>query len=361
VVELKIALINIIRPQEGSGDGITEYAYRLYENMKKAHKVDLVYSLESSRRNDVVGNLMTHSAFKLKIRGLADAGYDIIHITNQELGFAAKILKDAKTSAKVVTSIHDLMRLLKKQKDDFHVGLMQGALNRLVSSSINDAVKYSDMVIFTASTVEKESKVLFDGLGEYRTTLLGPKEIFRRTRIPKPKAKKSFDIGFVGALAFRKNPIFILKTAKLMLSDPKYKFVVWGNGFEKKMLEEFKEKNNLTNVSFMGYAPEKGLIGVFDAFDLFFYPSLEEGSSLPILEAAARGLPVVVYDKNKIDVEVTKYCFVSKSPEDAARLIRRLATGGYTAALKKRSTEYARSFSWARVTKETIDAYKAVL
>ena len=357
---MKIALINTIKPEQGSGDGITDYTYRLYERLKTNNRVDLVYGIDQSKRNDIRGNLVLYSFFKSKIRKLAKMDYDIVHITNQELGFAAKILKKAGSKAKIITSIHDLMRLDEHEKRDFHRGLVQGTFNYIVSSSIHDAIGYSDMIIFSASTVQKDALRRF-GVSDWRTTLLGPKEKFRTARIPAKKKGKYFNIGWVGALAFRKNVIFVLETALFMKNDDRFKFVIWGSGAEKQNLIDFKEKNGLDNVSFMGFAPEKELMNIYDKFDLFFYPSLEEGSSLPILDAQARGLPVIVYKGNHMDVEVTKYCFAAKDPKEAVSMIRSLSKKGYSAKSRKASTAYARSFSWDRVAKETLRVYKDVV
>lgn len=354
---MRIAIINTIKPVPGSGDGMTEYAYQLYDRFRRKNKVDLIYSLEESKRNDVKGNIAVHSIFKSKVKRLAKENYDIIHITTQELGFAAKLLKRAGSKAKIVTSVHDLMRLADHEKRDFHKGIMQSAFNYLVSSSIKDAMAYSDMIIFSGSTVEKDSNRRFQ-LNNWRTTPLGPKESFRRAKIPDKKIGKHFNIGYVGALAFRKNVIFMLKTAMLLKERSNYKFIVWGSGAEKQNLHDFKEEHKLDNVSFMGFAPEKDLLKIYDSFDLFFYPTLEEGSSLPILDAQARGLPVLVYTGNHIDVEIIRCCLVAKNPQEAARIINRLATKGYEPKLRARSTKYARSFSWDRVAKETFEAYK---
>ncbi len=359
VKRMRIALINTIKPHAGSGDGITEYTYQIYDKLRGGNEVDLVYGLDASNRNDVKGNLIIHSLFKSKIRKLAKQDYDIIHITNQELGFAAKILRQAGSKAKIVTSIHDLMRLDEHEKRDFHKGLMQSTFNYLVSSSIREAVEYSDMIIFTASTVQKDSQKRFKPK-DWRTTLLCPKESFRTASIPAKKRGGEFRSGWVGALSFRKNVIFVLKTALLMKGDSRFKFVIWGSGAEKQNLLDFKKEHGLDNVSFMGFAPEKELMDIYDGFDLFFYPSLEEGSSLPILDAQARGLPVIVFKGNHIDVEVTKYCMPAKDPEEAAAMIRKIADEGYPAELREELTRYARSFSWDRVADETFEIYRKI-
>jgi len=59
--------VNTIRPQAGSGDGITEATYRLYERLRRKHDVDLVYPLKKSVRTNVSGLVYANSLFKLKL------------------------------------------------------------------------------------------------------------------------------------------------------------------------------------------------------------------------------------------------------------------------------------------------------
>ena len=46
-------------------------------------------------------------------------------------------------------------------------------------------------------------------------------------------------------------------------------------------------------VTFTGYVPEGDLQTLYNAADLFAYPSIYEGFGLPVLEAMASGVPVV--------------------------------------------------------------------
>ena len=50
---MKIALINTIKPAEGTGDGMTEYTYQLYSRFSESNSVDLIYSVDKLIRNNV--------------------------------------------------------------------------------------------------------------------------------------------------------------------------------------------------------------------------------------------------------------------------------------------------------------------
>jgi len=355
---MKIALVNVIKPQEGSRDGMTEYTYQIYERLRKRHTVDLIYVTEKSKRLDNLAYLYASTLFKLKIRKLAKKDYDIIHITNQELGFVAKEVKRLGTKAKVITSIHDLMRM----NINFGQGFAQRMYNSLVANSILDCFKFSDHIIFSASTVEKDAVKMFrEMFKNYSTTLLGPSEEFRTTAIPKKARRKEFVIGYVGAFAPWKNPMFVLRTARLLKNERDIVFKVHGHGPEEEAMRTYKSKHNLSNVEIIGFPEQSKFLEMYDSFDMFFYPTLEEGSSLPMINSQCRGLPVVIYKENKVDVEVTKYCFVSKNEADAAKMIKRIKQRGFDRGHQQRMLKYVRGFSWDRVTKETLAIYSKTI
>ncbi|MDE1870247.1 MAG: glycosyltransferase [Candidatus Micrarchaeota archaeon] len=355
---MKIALVNVIKPQEGSRDGMTEYTYQLYERIRKKHVVDLVYVTEKSKRLDSIAYVYANTLFKFKVRKLAKKKYDIIHITNQELGFVAKTVKKLGTKAKVITSIHDLMRMDINSVQ----GFSQRMYSRLVARSIMDCFKFSDSIIFSASTVEKDAVKRFGGMfGAHVTTLLGPSEEFRTAPIPKKTKRREFVVGYVGAFAPWKNPMFVLKTAKLLKDDKSIVFKMYGHGPEEEVMRAYKSENRLENLEIKSFPAQNRFLEMYDGFDLFFYPTLEEGSSLPMINSQCRGLPVVIYKGNKVDDEVTRYCFVSKDEKDAAGLIRGIEEKGFETKRRQIMLKYVRGFSWDRVAKETLDVYHKVL
>jgi glycosyltransferase involved in cell wall biosynthesis len=355
---MKILIVNVIKPQEGSRDGMTEYAYQIYERLSRKHDVDILYVTPVSKRLDKVSFVYANTLFKLKVRAAAKRDYDIIHITNQELGFAAKVLKNAGTKAKVITSIHDLMRADINSYDD----PLQRFYNTLVAGSIRDCFRYSDYVISSASTVTKDAEKRFGNiLKRHGTTLLGPSEEFRTTPLPKKKTKEKIVVGYVGALAPWKNPMFVAHTANLLKDIRNLHFRMYGNGPEKERILAYKDENRLDNLELLEFPPQKRFLGMYDSFNIFFYPTTEEGSSLPMLNAQSRGLPVIIYKGNKVDVEVTKYCLVAKNEADAARIIKRLISMGFDENYKRKMVNYIHGFSWDRVTNETLEIYKRVL
>lgn len=356
---MKVAIINLVKPQPGSGDGLTEYAWQIYSKMRKSADIDLFYPLEDMKRNDTMGILYANSLFRLKVQRLAKEKYDVIHITHPELGFAAKMLKARGSKARIISSVHDLMRLDK----GFHKGIVQGAYNVVVSANISNAIHYSDMIIFTSSAVKDEVLRRFRGeIKNWRLTLLGTKDHFLTTKIPKKKKHNTFVVGYIGSLIFRKNVIFVLKTAEHLKSQGNnFKFLIYGSGDQKEHLMAYKEEKGLENVEFMGFAPEEKLVQIYDGFDAFIWPSVSDSSSFPIEDAKARGLPIIVSKENKYDEEVTKFSYVAQDAKDAARWIMHLKKHGYEEKMRREALAYAESISWNNTARKTLEAYKGAL
>jgi len=63
----------------------------------------------------------------------------------------------------------------------------------------------------------------------------------------------------------------------------------------------------------------------------------------------------------KIPKEVRKYSFEAESPEHMAQIIEELKENGYNEKERKKAMEYARSFTWEKTAKETLNVYKKVL
>jgi glycosyltransferase involved in cell wall biosynthesis len=110
-------------------------------------------------------------------------------------------------------------------------------------------------------------------------------------------------------------------------------------------------------VTFPGYVDSSDLEGLYAAASAFVFPSLNEGFGLPVLEAMARGVPVVT-------------SAVSSLPEvagDAALLVDPASVGEIAAAIIRVLTEPALrerlvaagrrrpgEFTWQRAAEETL-------
>ena len=331
-----------------SGAGVPRYMFEMYNRIRNERGLSVEKVM--FRRLPVIGNGISFriiSSFKNLNK------YDIIH-NLEELPFYP--LKKGRYTS--VATAHDFGLLLyPNELIPAALPIRHAAwLELVVKPGLKSAL--SSDYIFANSTQTREEAVKL-GFERKRIFLiaLGVDDRYVR-QVGKSRNKDIFKIGYIGAMRYNKNIKFAVKGINL-IKDPKIEFEIWGKKeFEYvNLTQEVKNKN----IKFMGFAPENKIVDVYDSFDAFTFPSLYEGFGLPIFEAMARGLPVIIYRYGKIPKEVRKYCFEAESPENMAQIIEDLKENGYNEKLKKKATEYARSFTWEKTARETLKVYKKVI
>ncbi len=351
---MKLALINTIKPMKGSGDGITEYTYQLYNALKKQNMVDMIYSLTESKRNNASGLVRANLNMRALMQNV-QCKYDVFHITNQEVGFVSKQIKK-KCVSPVVTTIHDISRF----QVGLQLGMLQKTYNRMVKSYVKDAIMNSDFMLFDSQLTMSEVQKKFGAKKNGKVVNIGVRDSMIKSPMMKRPDDKKFNVGYVGSFAHHKNVMLLLQAANIV-EDAGYSFNIYGSGTEYNHLLKYKEANGLKTVKFEGFAAENRIVQIFDSFDAFIFPSLYEGFGLPILEAQARGLPVIVYKKGKVSEEVRRYCFEAEDAAHMASILYDLRENGYDEKLRKKATAYARSFTWSKCAKETLKTYSRIL
>lgn len=114
------------------------------------------------------------------------------------------------------------------------------------------------------------------------------------------------------------------------------------------------------HVVLTGYVPEPDLPLLYNAAQLFCYPSLYEGFGLPVLEAMACGTPVLTSNLSALP-EVAGDAARMVNPYDEGELVRALSEllcdADARAQLRERGLARAKLFSWERTAKQTLCAY----
>jgi glycosyltransferase involved in cell wall biosynthesis len=112
---------------------------------------------------------------------------------------------------------------------------------------------------------------------------------------------------------------------------------------------------------FTGYVPDADLVALYNAADVFVYPSLFEGFGLPPLEAMACGTPTVTGNTSALPETVGEAALMV-DPRDAealaGALARVLGDAELRAELAGRGIARAAAFSWERTARIILDTYR---
>lgn len=173
-------------------------------------------------------------------------------------------------------------------------------------------------------------------------------------------------IFYTGALVARKN-IRRLVEAFVALKKKNYphKLVIGGSGrscppdLANAIPPEIRDREIL----FTGYLTRDELVDMYNAAELFVYPSLYEGFGIPPLEAMSCGTPVVVSGTSSLpEVVGDAACLID--PYDtmglSAALEELILDEGYRAELSGKGLARSKLFSWEKTGKETWKVYEEV-
>ena len=113
-----------------------------------------------------------------------------------------------------------------------------------------------------------------------------------------------------------------------------------------------------------GALPEEDLDALYRGATAFAYPALYEGFGLPVLEAMARGVPVITSNTSSLP-EVAGAAALGVDPEsvrEIASAIEAIATDPALAEkLSARARARAERFSWDETARLTLQVYEKVL
>jgi glycosyltransferase involved in cell wall biosynthesis len=118
--------------------------------------------------------------------------------------------------------------------------------------------------------------------------------------------------------------------------------------------------NLISDVIFLGYIPDNELPAIYNAADLFVYPSYYEGFGLPPLEAMASGCPVISSNVSSLP-EVIGGAGILINPDNINELFSSILTLISNQDLRReyieKGLDRAKQFSWERTAQETLRVY----
>jgi glycosyltransferase involved in cell wall biosynthesis len=357
--------------------GIGVYTYQIIKNLNKIddeNKYHLIHYFKNdldiyNHNKDIIipknrfingwGSFMFWRYFTLPLK-LKNYSLDMVH-DPYELG----PFTFSQPFQKVIT-VHDLTplifpKLFKKTDVILHRLLLKKTINRadkiitVSCHSKNDLIKHLNVP-------EDKIEVIYNGKGEAFKTI-NKEEIEAITM--KYQLPHEFILS-VGGLHPIKNIPRLLQAYHLALKEGlKHKLVIVGVAMDRsrEIFQTLKVLGIEEKVIFTGPVPEKDLVALYNAADLFVYPCLYAGFGLPPLEAMACGTPVITSNNSSLP-EVVGDAGLLVDPYDTQELaqsINSLLSDGKTGKkLIKKGLKRSKLFKWSDTAIKTLEIYEEV-
>jgi glycosyltransferase involved in cell wall biosynthesis len=270
-------------------------------------------------------------------------GADLFHGLNQRL--------PKRRFRQQLTTFHDLFVLSGEYSTpEFRARFAQQA---------REAAAESDLIIavsaFTAGQIEQ-----YLGFPAERIRVVHHGVVPRTL----PPAQRENVVLCLGAIQRRKNQAALVRAFAAMPQD--WKLVLAGSaGFgAEETMEAIAGSPARDRIQVTGYISDADVANWYARARIFAFPSLDEGFGMPVAEAMAAGIPVVVGNRSALP-EVAGDAAISIDPhrtDDLAAALANLAADeGLRVSLSERGRQRAASFTWKLAVDKTLAVYKELL
>ena len=235
---------------------------------------------------------------------------------------------------------------------------------RKFSALLREAVERADRVI-TLSEYTASQVVVHCGVERSRIRVV-PGGVWPPSPVVPPE-DASWDhetLLMVGVIDNRKNVVNALRALELL--PPRYRLVLaGGDGFGSEAVHDFIASQHLEErVKVLGYVTSKVLAALYNGASALLFPSLEEGFGFPVLEAMARGLPVVTSNTSSLP-EVGGDAALYADPRDPHSIARQVTRAVEDLDLRheliRKGALRSAEFTWERTARETLRVYEELL
>lgn len=219
----------------------------------------------------------------LQLRGLIlENKYKFIH-TNSPLASALVRIANRNSKTKVIYTAHGFQFFKGGRKRDWFLFY---PVERLLSS-------WTDVVI----TINNEDYERAKKMGFKRVEQIPGVGVDIKKFRPKSESNTIYDsdkliLLSVGELNDNKNHMLVLNAIKNLPNKQGLEYWICGTGENESKYTDYIKENDLENiVKLLGYRTD--VSSVLEKADVFVFPSLREGLSVSVMEAMAKGKPVL--------------------------------------------------------------------
>jgi alpha-1,3-rhamnosyl/mannosyltransferase len=265
-----------------------------------------------------------------------------------------------------VVTVHDLFPF---QFPEIHSGPLPRQVNQLL---MRNAVRRAERIITPSRATALDVKQTFPHSAERVVSIPeAADDRFTNQRDPEAEVAWQMRLGirppyvfYLGQWKAYKNlPILLEAFARVQRTHPNCQLVIAGDDPRHPEVRQRAAALPEGSVVLPGRLPESAVPDLYRGAALVVLPSRAEGFGLPVIEAMACGVPVICSDLpvlREIADGVALFC----DPNDPAAFADAMASMldvPSNSSLRQLGIERARSFTWERAARQTVEAYEAVL
>jgi glycosyltransferase involved in cell wall biosynthesis len=319
--------------------GVAVYSRELIRGITAAEPATaLYYRWHRFRRLD--RSWMAAAAHRLLIDAFAP-GVEIFHGLNQRL--------PRRKRGRFVATFHDLFVMTAAYSD--------AGFRARFTRQAREAAERADAVIAVSEFTASEVTDLL-GVEPARISVV-PHGVHAATR----SAGSEPIILHVGAIQTRKNLSRLVEAFEK--TPPGWRLVLaGGDGYGAEAVHQrIADSPRRADIETTGYVDPAALESLYQRASMVAFPSLDEGFGLPVLEAMARGLPVVTSNRSATK-EVAGTAAILVDPENVDELAGALSSLAGDRGLRAERSEAglarAAGFTWTQAVELTRKVYRKV-
>jgi glycosyltransferase involved in cell wall biosynthesis len=326
--------------------GVGVYSRAILDGLTRAHpEVSFLFCYRPHRFLRSFAESLPRNASRRLLPDRGAPSADLFHGLNQRLGVAKH--------RRAVSTFHDLFVI----SGDYSTP----EFRERFTAQARDAAERSDLIIavsaFTASQVEQ---LLGVDPARIRVVQHGVRPVALTAR---QQAREQMILS-VGAIQRRKNTVRLVEAFEQL--DSGWKLVLAGSsGFDSEdAIQRIARSPRKQDIQVLGYVPDSELEGLYQRAAIFAFPSLDEGFGMPVLDAMARGVPVLTSNVSAMP-EVAGDAAILVDPRDTGSIaegLRRLADDSdLRERLIQAGLTRAQNFTWEKSANATWSAYQELL
>ncbi len=325
--------------------GVGVYSRAILDGLTRAHpEVNFLFCYRPHRFLRSFAEQLPRNASRRLLRDHATSA-DLFHGLNQRLGAARH--------RRAISTFHDLFVI----SGDYSTP----EFRERFTAQARNAAERSDLIIaVSAFTARQVERLLGVDPARIRVIHHGVRPVALTAR---PQAREPMVLS-VGAIQRRKNTVRLVEAFEQL--DSGWKLVLAGSsGFDsQEAIQSIARSPRKQDIQVLGYVCDSELEDLYQRAAIFAFPSLDEGFGMPVLDAMARGVPVLTSDVSAMP-EVAGDAALLVDPRDMGSIaagLRRLADDiGLREQFTQAGLKWAQEFSWEKAVGATWKVYQELL